>query len=461
MESVMVSVRRLKSVLPGFYAIVIIACFTCDTLAYADEATHPVTAETVVLTGIDVLEREGFKQLRGRNIGLITNQTGINRAGVSNIQLLHAARDVNLVALFNPEHGLFGKLDTELIEDSAHPGTGIRVFSLYGSNRKPTAEMLAGIDTLVFDIQDIGTRFYTYISTMGHAMQAAAENGVRFVVLDRPNPINGVDVSGPVLDEGRQSFVGFHRLPVRHGMTIGELALMFRAELALDLELEVVPLEGWHRTDFFDATGLPWVNPSPNMRSLTEALLYPGIGLLETTNLSVGRGTETPFELFGAPWLDGDMLARELNRLALPGVSFTPIRFTPTASKFEGELCQGVGIRITDREQFEPLRTGLEIALQLRRLYAGVWEIDNYDRLLGNAGVLEAIREGRLYAEILENYKPAPRGVQTAALAVPYLSVKAERGCFVRSGFRFHDSTRTCFSATRSADGSSHSNPCC
>ncbi len=315
--------------------------------------------------------------------------------------------DVNLVALFNPEHGLFGKLDEELIEDSADPGTGIKVFSLYGSNRKPTAEMLAGIDTLVFDIQDIGTRFYTYISTMGHAMQAAAENGVRFVVLDRPNPINGVTVSGPVLDEGRQSFVGFHRLAVRHGMTTGELALMFKAELELDLEFEVVQLEGWRRTDYFDATGLPWVNPSPNMRSLTEALLYPGIGLLETTNLSVGRGTETPFELFGAPWLDGDLLARKLGALELPGVSFTALQFTPEASKFEAETCHGVSIRITDRERFEPVRTGLEIALQLRRLYAGTWEIENYDRLLGNAVVLEAIRDKRPYSEILAAYKPA------------------------------------------------------
>lgn len=360
----------------------------------------------VVLTGIDVLEKEDFTRLSGRNIGLITNQTGIDRRGVSDIQLMHSAEQVNLVAIFNPEHGLFGKLDTESIDNSVDPVTGIRVYSLYGATRRPTREMLAGIDTLVFDIQDIGTRFYTYISTMGHAMQAAAEYGVRFMVLDRPNPINGVSVGGPVLDDGKQSFTGFHILPVRHGMTTGELARMFKAELGLELDLEVVPLEGWRRSDYFDDTGLPWVNPSPNMRSLTEALLYPGIGLLETTNLSVGRGTDTPFELFGAPWIDGQQLASELQRLDLPGVEFSAIAFTPSASKYAAEPCQGVSMRITDRETFDPLRTGLEIALQLRRGYPQQWDIDSYIKLLGNDAVLRAVREGRSYADILAIYKP-------------------------------------------------------
>jgi len=375
-------------------------------------AVQPPAADTavipprVVLTGIDVLENEGFRRLGGRNIGLITNQTGIDRQGVSDIRLLYAAKHVNLVAIFNPEHGLFGKLDTESIDNSVDPVTGVKVYSLYGATRRPTREMLAGIDTLVFDIQDIGTRFYTYISTMGHAMQAAAENGVGFMVLDRPNPINGVTVSGPMLDHGKQSFTGFHRLPVRHGMTTGELARMFRAELELDLDLEVVALEGWQRTDYFDDTGLPWVNPSPNMRSLTEALLYPGIGLLETTNLSVGRGTDTPFELFGAPWLDGALLARELQQLELPGVAFSRVQFTPSASKFEAETCQGVAIRITDRLRFDPLRAGLEIALRLRRNYPQKWEIDGYIKLLGNDAVLRAVRDGRSYADILDIYQP-------------------------------------------------------
>ena len=365
----------------------------------ADIATSNMVKRPV-LTGIDVLEREGFRQLAGRNIGLITNQTGVNREGVSSIQLLHDASGVNLLAIFSPEHGLFGKPDIPLIEDSKHSLTGIEVFSLYGSTRTPTSDMLTGIDTLVFDIQDIGTRFYTYISTMGLAMQAAAENQVRFVVLDRPNPINGTTVRGPVLDEGRQSFVGFHRLPVRHGMTTGELARMFKAELRLELDLVIIQLEHWRRAEYFDATGLKWINPSPNMRSLNEAILYPGIGLLETTNLSVGRGTDTPFELLGAPWLDGDLLARELKLLKLPGVGFDAVEFTPESSKFEGELCSGVSVIITDREMFISIRTGLEIALQLRRLYPQIWEIDAYDRLLSNAATLDAIRRGRPYAEI-------------------------------------------------------------
>ena len=399
----------LKSSFFTFSVSAILALFAVNTAAQTVvtrglDSTNPPGG--VVLTGIDVLERDGFRQLAGRKIGLITNQTGINRLGVSDIQLLHAASDIELIALFNPEHGLFGKLDEPQISDSEDPLTGIKVYSLYGTTYRPTPEMLKGIDTLVFDIQDIGTRFYTYISTMGYAMEAAAEYGVRFVVLDRPNPINGLTVSGPVLVEGKQSFVGFHRLPVRHGMTIGELARMFKAELEPDLDLEIIPLEGWRRSDYFDATGLPWVNPSPNMRSLTEAILYPGIGLLETTNLSVGRGTDTPFEVLGAPWLSAKMLALELNRLNLPGVLFMPLTFTPSASKFDGELCRGVSIQIVDRDQFESVRTGLEIALTLRRLFKYQWKTGNLGRLLGNDTVLKAVRNGLTYPEILDLYTP-------------------------------------------------------
>ena len=375
-------------------------------VAFANDSTT-IAPYPPVLTGIDILQRDAFRQLENRNIGLITNQTGINGSGVSNIRLLHTAPQVRLLAIFNPEHGLFGKLDEEYIGDSEEPLTGIKVHSLYGSTRMPTADMLEGLDTLVFDIQDIGTRFYTYISTMGNAMQAASKHGIRFVVLDRPNPINGVTIGGPVLDDGRQSFTAYHVLPVRHGMTVGELAQMFKAELMPDIDLEVIRLEGWQRSDYFDATGLPWINPSPNMRSLTEALLYPGIGLLETTNLSVGRGTEIPFELFGAPWLDAELLIAELNRQNLPGVIFTPIQFTPTASKFEGEVCEGVSIRISDRVQFDSIRTGLEIAIALQKLFPKTWEIDRYDRLLGNASVLEAIRGGVSYPGVLAIFEPA------------------------------------------------------
>ena len=355
-----------------------------------------------VLTGIDVLVRDGFRQLAGRKVGLITNHTGRSRDGQSTVQLLHDAKGLQLAALFSPEHGFEGKLDVSKIGDTKDASTGLKVHSLYGETRRPTAAMLEDIDTIVFDIQDIGARFYTYVSTMGEAMQAAAEHKKRFVVLDRPNPIGGVAVAGPMLDRGQESFVGFHRLPVRHGMTIGELGRLFKAELKLDLDLEVIQCEGWRRADTWDATGLVWINPSPNMRSLTQALLYPGIGLMETTNVSVGRGTDTPFELLGAPWLDGRKLAAELASRGIPGVTFVPIRFTPTSSKFADKECGGVNIAITHRERFEPLRTGFEIAAALRKLYPDDWETKPYARLLGNGETLKAVQDGKSADEILE-----------------------------------------------------------
>jgi uncharacterized protein YbbC (DUF1343 family) len=353
-----------------------------------------------VLTGIDVLERDSFKALKGRRVGLITNQTGINTGGITTINLLANAPGVTLAALFSPEHGIDGKLDVAKIGDSRDEILKIPIFSLYGESRMPSAESLAGIDTLVFDIQDIGTRFYTYPATMGNAMRAAALHKKRFVVLDRPNPINGVDIAGPVLDAGRESFVGFHRLPVRHGMTIGELARMYNAELSIGAELEIVPVEGWNRTDFFDATGLLWVNPSPNMRNVNEALLYPGVGILETTNLSVGRGTDTPFEIVGAPWIDGRRLAAELNGSKLAGVRFVPTVFTPISSKFKDDRCGGVQIVITDRKQILPMRVGFEMARQLRELYPEAWQMKDYDRLLANAKVFKALADGQSVTEI-------------------------------------------------------------
>jgi uncharacterized protein YbbC (DUF1343 family) len=368
-------------------------------------AAMPSAVAGDTLPGIDVLERDGFRLLAGARVGLITNHTGRTRDGRSTIQLLHDATTVELVRIFSPEHSLAGNLDIPVVGDDVESSTGIPVISLYGEVRRPTPAMLAGIDTLVFDIQDIGTRFYTYISTLGNAMIAAAENDVRFVVLDRPNPINGVDVAGPVLDDGLQSFVGFHTIAIRHGMTVGELARMFRDELALDLDLQVVRVEGWHRSDFFDDTGLTWVNPSPNMRSGTEALLYPGIGLLETTNVSVGRGTATPFELIGAPWFNGESLAKTLNTLQLPGIAFTAVQFTPDASTFTGELCEGVRFTITDRSVFEPLTTGLGIARQLLLDYPDDWQTDRYIRLLGNEAALRALLDHKSVAGIKATYR--------------------------------------------------------
>lgn len=361
--------------------------------------------EAAVMTGIDVLVRDGFAPLAGQRVALISNHTGRDRNGRSTARLLHEAENVELARIFSPEHGYEGNLDIELVADGVDRRTGVPVLSLYGEVRRPTGDMLEGIDAVVFDIQDIGARFYTYISTMGHAMQAAADHGIRFFVLDRPNPINGVDVAGPVLDDGKQNFVGFHRIAVRHGMTVGELARLFKAELGIDVDLQVIAMEEWHRGDFFDATALPWINPSPNIRNLTAAILYPGIGLLETTNLSVGRGTETPFEIIGAPWLDGAALAAQLNGAALPGVAFEPVEFVPDSSMFQGETCRGVRLSITSREEFEPLRTGFEIARRLALGYADTWDVDGYLRLLGNDATLHAVREGLPYAEIVAAYE--------------------------------------------------------
>ena len=363
------------------------------SLNEVNPASSPM--RTPVLTGLDVLERNGFRELAGQRVGLITNHTGRNLAGQSAVKLIQGAPNVKLKVLFSPEHGFEGKLDIAKISDSEDKGTGTKIVSLYGETRRPTAEMLADLDVVVFDIQDIGTRFYTYISTMGEAMIAAAAHHRKFVVLDRPNPINGVNVVGPMLDPKSESFVGFHRLPVRHGMTIGELARMFKQELKLELDLQVIACEGWQRADYWDATGLTWVNPSPNMRSLTEALLYPGVGLIETTNVSVGRGTDTPFEVVGAPWMDGRELAKSLNQLQMPGVTFVPIEFTPTATKYPGELCKGVNIMITDRKAIEPVRVGLNLAATLRRLYPVAWETKSLNRLLSNQATLKLLLDGK------------------------------------------------------------------
>jgi uncharacterized protein YbbC (DUF1343 family) len=364
-----------------------------------------------VMTGIDVLQRDGFKQLEGRRIGLITNHTGRDREGRSTIDVLASAKNLKIVALFSPEHGLRGLEDTA-VGDSRDEKTGLPIFSLYERNRRrPTPEMLAGIDTLVFDIQDIGARFYTYITTCGYAMEEAARSKIKFVVLDRPNPINGYDIEGPVAEgelteKPEYSFIAYHSIPVRYGMTIGELARLFNQERKIGADLTVIKIEGWRRADYYDGTALTWINPSPNMRSLNEAVLYPGIGLLETTNLSVGRGTDTPFEIVGAPWVDGPQLAEALNRAALPGVRFVPVRFTPKASKFAGEECRGVNIIVTDRGSFRPVATGVEIAYHLHRLHPGTWKADDYLRLLANRPALAALKEGKLPAEITQTWQP-------------------------------------------------------
>ena len=373
------------------------------------EIRNPKSEIRIVETGIDVLEKEKFERVQGKKIGLVTNHTGLNRHGQATIDLLHHAQGVKLIALFSPEHGIHGELDQPNVGDSKDGKTGLPVYSLYGKRRKPDAETLKGIDTLVYDIQDIGCRFYTYISTLGLILEAAAEHKIKVIVLDRPNPIGGLAVEGPVRDEGKDSFIAWHTIPVRHGMTVGELAQLFVAEKKLTVDLEVVKIDGWRRRDFFDRTGLSWVNPSPNMRSLTQAHLYPGIGLLETTNLSVGRGTDRPFEWIGAPWLDSPKLAAALNRQGLPGVRFVPTSLTPKSSVHQNQLCFGVQIIIDDWQRFQPLRTGLTIAVELRKLHPLDWNVKNYNRLLIHNATFEAVVEAKSVLEIEKTWQPALR----------------------------------------------------
>ncbi len=351
---------------------------------------------TNVLTGIDVWERDGFAALRGRRVGLVTNHTGLAGDGRTTIDVLHGAPGVTLAALFGPEHGLRGEYD-EQVSDGTDAKTGLPVYSLYGARMKPTAEQLGGLDALVFDIQDIGCRFYTYISTLTHVMEAAGGAGQTVFVLDRPNPITGSRVEGPLTDADKLTFTACHPLPVRHGMTVGELARLIHAERGLTCPLEVVPCDGWRRGDWYDATGLPWVDPSPNMRSLTAAALYPGVGLLEMTNLSVGRGTDTPFQVVGAPWADARVLAAALNAEALPGVRAYPVHFTPRASVFAGERCGGVRLLVTDREALDAVRLGLTLAALLRRLHPDAWRPGRLLTLLANQAVFEAVSQGQDY----------------------------------------------------------------
>lgn len=367
----------------------------------------PSAARSVpgTLCGIDVLVRDRFASLKTRRVGLITNHTGRDREGRPTIDLLHQAPGVKLVALFSPEHGIRGALD-EKVSDSKDKVTGLPIYSLYGERRKPTADTLQGIDTLVFDIQDAGCRFYTYISTLGLCLEAAAEHKIRFVVLDRPNPLGGELVEGPVLEAGRESFVGYHRLPIRHGMTIGELARMFNKERGIGADLQVIPMVRWKRQDLLDRTGLEWVNPSPNLRSLNAALTYPGIGLLETTNISVGRGTERPFEWIGAPWLDGRRLAAVLAEESLPGVRFVPLRLTPSYSTHKGQPCGGMQIIVDDWTRFRPVHTGLAIAATLRRLYPDDWKIERYDRLLGHQRTFEGLSRGAPWRQLERAWQP-------------------------------------------------------
>lgn len=344
-----------------------------------------------MLLGVDVLARDKFKQLAGKRVGLITNQTGLNSAGITTIDVLHDAQDVKLVALFSPEHGIRGALDQPKIDDSTDEKTGLPVYSLYGERRKPTQEQLDKLDALVFDVQDVGCRFYTNTATMALSMEAAAAAGKEFVVLDRPDPIGGEMIEGPMLDAGKESFVGIFNMPLRYGLTIGELAKMYAAEKKLDVKLTVVPLEGWRREMYQFDTNQTWTNTSPNMRSLRAAVLYTGIGMMEYTNVSVGRGTDTPFELIGAPWIHERELAAAVNAANPPGVRVLPLRFTPNASRFKDQVCHGLSFVITDWKEFRSFEFGLVIAHALHKLHPKEWETDKLVRLVGSKKVCQQI----------------------------------------------------------------------
>ncbi len=366
-----------------------------------------------VKTGIDVLEAHDFRELRKDSshvvrIGLVTNQTAVDAQGRRTADVLAHAPGVRLTAIFRPEHGIEGTLDSTNIGDAKDPATGAAIYSVYGDSdakRRPSAAALANVDEIVYDIQDVGVRFYTYESTLGYFLEAAAKAGKTILVLDRPNPLGGAVVQGPVADAGKESFVSYWQTPVRHGMTVGELAKMFNTERGIGAKLTVVTMEGWMRGDWFDATGRVWINPSPNMRSLNEAVLYPGIGMIEGTNISVGRGTDTPFEVLGAPWIDATTLAKTLNARELSGVRFVPVNFTPDASVYANKQCGGVNVIVTDRNALDSPEMGLEIAGALHQLYPDTYKVGDLDALMRNKSSLDAITAGEDPRRIAQDWQ--------------------------------------------------------
>lgn len=364
--------------------------------------------------GIEVLLDDEKELIEGKRVGLITNPTGVDQELNSIVDLLHNDPEVELTALYGPEHGVRGSAQAgEYVEFYTDEKTGLPVYSLYGATKKPTPEMLENVDVLLFDIQDVGTRFYTYIYTMAYAMEAAKENNIPFIVLDRPNPLGGTEVEGPVLETPYKSFVGNYEIPLRHGMTVGELAKLFNEEFGIGADLTVVKMKGWKRDMYYDETGLQFVMPSPNMPTLDTALVYPGAALIEGTNVSEGRGTTKPFELIGAPFINADNLAQQLNSLNLKGVSFRAASFTPSISKHAGKLSHGIQIHITDRDEFETVKTGLHIVKSIHDLYPEDFAfraedsrgISFFDQLIGNGWVREAIEEGKSVEWIESQWK--------------------------------------------------------
>jgi uncharacterized protein YbbC (DUF1343 family) len=372
-----------------------------------------------VLAGIDVLQSRAFEPLRhGRNsvrVGLLTNQTGVDSQGSRTIDVMARAPRVSLVAIFSPEHGAAGTLDTTEIGNTRDAATGVPIYSVYGATnaqRRPPMEVLKQLDAVVIDLQDVGAPFFSYEVTMGYFLEAAAQAGIEVFVLDRPNPITGSFVQGPIVTHESGSFKGYFPIPVRHGMTMGELASMFNRERAIHARLTVVALEGWQRGDWYDATGLAWVNPSPNLRSLNEATLYPGVALIEGTNVSVGRGTDSPFEVVGAPWIDARQFAEHLNRRQIAGVRFVPVRFTPVSGPYANQLCGGVNILVTRRNGLDSPELGVELASALHKLYPKDFKIDRMNDILGNQAVFDSIIRGEDPRRIAESWREPLAGFQ-------------------------------------------------
>ena len=377
-------------------------------------ARKVVVRNGAVKTGIDVLEESHFAALHPgkggspRSIGLLTNQTGIDAAGRRTIDVLANVPGISLDAIFSPEHGVAGTLDTTDVRNSRDAATGIAVYSVYGTTdaaRHPPVDILKRLDAVVIDLADAGARFYTYETTVGFFLEEAAKAGIEVIVLDRPNPITGSYVQGPVSDEGKASFTNYFAEPPRHGMTLGELARMFNAERHLGTELQVVAMEGWQRGDWFDSTGIAWVNPSPNLRSLTAATLYTGVALIEGTNVSVGRGTDTPFEVVGAPWIKGRELAAYLNSREVPGIRFIPTAFAPTAGPFVGERCEGINLIVLERNLVDAPELGIELASALHKLYSTDFKLDSMSVLLANQQALDAIAAGEDPRRIAEEWE--------------------------------------------------------
>jgi len=376
---------------------------TLLTLLAVSSTFSLAVAQGTIRSGADrILEAPYLEWIRGKRAGLITNPTGVTSQLVSTWELLAQHPEVEVVALFGPEHGIGGQAQA-----GDHVSDYGTVYSLYGDTRAPTTEMLKDVEVLIYDIQDVGVRFYTYISTMYLSMRAAKEKHIPFIVLDRPIPIDGSRVEGPVSQSEHTSFVGLPRLPIRYGMTPGELAQMLNEEENLGSDLRVVPLDDWNRHEWYDQTALAWILPSPNMPTLTSAIVYPGFGLIEGTNLSEGRGTSLPFELVGAPWLNGQELARRMNRLQLAGVRFRLQSFTPTFSKYQDQPCHGVQIHILDRSTFQPLDAVLHLLTEVRRLHPEQLEFNQtyFDSLVGNSWVRKALSEGRPVKKIIAQWQ--------------------------------------------------------